>query len=330
MDINVLKSIASQLLDPKKGILAADESTHSITDRFEKVGIPSTEETRRSFRQLLLTTPEIENYLSGVILFDETVRQKTDQGQMFVEFLQERGILPGIKVDEGIVEMPNFPGEKITVGLEGLVGRLKEYKKLGAKFAKWRAVFTIGDGIPSDTCIDENAHMLALYASFCQQENIVPIVEPEVLMDGDHTIEQCEEVTKQVLKIVFEKLSEQKVALEGILLKPNMIISGATAKMRATSSEIAKKTVETLLEVVPPQVPGIVFLSGGQSPDEATLHLSLIEHFKNLPWQISFSYGRALEQEALKMWGGNPINIKTAQKVFLNRAQQIASARSVK
>lgn len=328
MDISILRSTAAQLLDPSKGILAADESTNSITARFEKEGIVSTQENRRIFRQLLFTTEGIEEYLSGVILFDETIRQKTDQGKNFARFLEEKKILPGIKVDEGTIEMPNFPSEKITVGLKDLPERLKEYKALGAKFAKWRAVFIIGDKTPTKTCIEENAHMLALYASFCQQEDIVPIVEPEVLMDGDHTIEKCQEVTRQVLKIVFEKLNEQKVALEGILLKPNMVISGDTASVQASPEEIAKKTIETLLEVVPAQVPGIVFLSGGQDPQEATTNLALIEHFKNLPWQISFSFGRALEQETLKMWGGKQENVKSAQDIFQKRAQKIAAARA--
>lgn len=317
-----------QLVSQEKGILAADESTHTITERFENLGIVSTEENRRLYRQMLFITPGIEQYLSGVILFDETIRQKTDDGKFFAQLLEEKEIIPGIKVDEGTMDMPNFPGEKITVGLEGLADRLKEYKSLRARFAKWRAVITIGENIPSDTCIEENAHMLALYASFCQQENIVPIVEPEVLMEGDHTIEVCQEVTKKVLKIVFQKLAEQKVALEGILLKPNMVISGSNAQKQATPQEVAQKTVETFLEVVPKQVPGIVFLSGGQTPDEATIHLSLMEHFKNLPWQLTFSYGRALQEEALKAWSGNPNNIEAAQKVFLERAQKISTARS--
>lgn len=327
MDISILRSTVAQLLDPSKGILAADESTNSITARFEKEGIVSTKESRRIFRQLLLTTTGIEEYLSGVILFDETIRQKTDQGKNFAQFLEEKKILSGIKVDEGTIEMPNFPGEKITVGLKDLPERLKEYKALGAKFAKWRAVFTIGDKTPTETCIEENADMLALYASFCQQEAIVPIVEPEVLMDGDHTIQRCREVTRQVLKIVFEKLSEQKVALEGILLKPNMIISGAAANVQASPEEITKETIETLLEAVPTQVPGIVFLSGGQDPQEATINLALIEHYKNLPWQISFSFGRALEQEALKVWGGKPENVQLAQDIFRKRAQKVVAAR---
>ena len=272
MDIQTLKSTAQQMVAPAKGILAADESSKTIQKRFDKIDLTSTPETNLSYRQMLFTAEGIEQYISGVILYDETIRQSIS-GTPVPQFLESKGILPGIKVDKGAVDLPNFPGEKITEGLDGLAKRMEEYSTLGAKFAKWRAVITIGEGIPTETCIWANAESLARYAAICQQFDIVPIVEPEVLMDADNTLEVCQDVTKRTLKAVFERLTAHKVALEGINLKPNMVISGKKCSTQATAKEIAKATVETFLEVVPKEVPGIVFLSGGQTPDEATTNL---------------------------------------------------------
>lgn len=328
MDINVLKQTAKALVAPGKGILAADESTKTIQKRLEKIGVQSAPETNLAYRSMLFTTPGIEQYISGVILYDETIRQSID-GISVPKYLESRGILPGIKVDQGAVEMVNCPGEKITNGLDGLKERLVEYKNMGAKFAKWRAVITIGEGIPTDVCIEANAEALAEYASLCQEVDIVPIVEPEVLMDGGHDLARCKEVTTKTLKIVFEKLKAHRVALDGIFLKPNMIISGKDSAVKAGPQEISKATIETFLEVVPAEVPGIVFLSGGQTPDEATENLAAISAIGG-PWKLSYSYGRALQGEALEIWAGKDENIPAAQKAFLERAQKVSEARSCK
>ncbi len=329
MDITILKNTASALVATGKGILAADESSKTIQKRFDKIGLTSTPESNLSYRKMLFTTPGAEEYLAGVILYDETIRQSID-GVPVPKYLASRGILPGIKVDKGVVDLPNFPGEKITEGLDGLKGRLEEYGQLGAKFAKWRAVITIGEGIPTETCIEANAEILALYASLCQEQNIVPIVEPEVLMGADNTLEVCQEVTRKTLKAVFERLKMHKVILEGINLKPNMVISGKKCPTQATAKEIAKATVETFLEVVPKEVPGIVFLSGGQSPEEATVNLHEINLIPGSPWQMSYSYGRALQGEALAVWVGKEENIPAAQKAFSERGKKVALARQGK
>ncbi len=329
MDIKVLKTTAQAMVAPGKGILAADESTKTIQKRLDKIGIESTLDTNLAYRKMLFTTAGIEAYISGVILYDETIRQSID-GRPVPEYLQGRGILPGIKVDKGAWQMANFPGEKITEGLDNLRDRLTEYKQLGAKFAKWRAVITIGEGIPSDTCIEANGEALARYAALCQEQDIVPIVEPEVLMDGSHDLARCQEVTAKTLKAVFDRLKAHRVVLEGMVLKPNMVISGKESATKASAKEIAKTTVETFLQVVPKEVPGVVFLSGGQTPDEATENLAEINSIPGSPWQLSFSYGRALQDEALTTWAGKSENIQAAQKAFAERGMKVSRARSQK
>lgn len=324
MDIRILKQTAQQMVALGKGILAADESPKTIQKRFDKISLQSTPETNLAYRQMLFATPGIEQYISGVILYDETIRQSID-GKTMPQYLESKGILPGIKVDKGAVDLPNFPGEKITEGLDGLKDRLEEYKAIGAKFAKWRAVITIGEGMPSDTCIEANAEALARYAALCQEQDIVPIVEPEILMDGGHNLEKCQEATAQTLKTVFEQLKLYKVLLEGIILKPNMVISGKESGVQASFSAVAQATVETFKKVVPPEVPGIVFLSGGQTPDQATENLAAINKIGGF-WRLSFSYGRALQDEALTTWAGKDGNIKSAQKVFLERCKKVSQA----
>lgn len=322
-----LAQIAKQMVAPGKGILAADESAKTIQKRFDKIGLTSTPETNLAYREMLFTTPGVEEYLSGVILFDETIRQAID-GKPMPDYLSEKGILPGIKVDQGTVDFGT--GEKITEGLDGLDERMAEYEKMGAKFAKWRAVITIGPGIPTDDCINENAKRLAEYALICQKNNIVPIVEPEVLMDADNSIDACQEVTQKTLIALFAALKEKGVDLEGVILKPNMVISGKASPAQADSKEIAQKTVATFLETVPAEVPGIVFLSGGQTPDQATENLYEINLIPGSPWQLSFSYGRALQDEALSTWAGKQENVEAAQKVFLERCKKVSLARSGK
>lgn len=329
MDITLLKNTAQAMVASGKGILAADESSKTIQKRFDKIGLTSTPESNLAYRQMLFSAENVENYISGVILYDETIRQSID-GKSVPQYLQEKGIIPGIKVDKGAFDMANFPDEKITEGLDGLRDRLKEYFEIGARFAKWRAVITIGDGIPTDTCIESNAESLARYAALCQEANIVPIVEPEVLMDADNDLEKCREVTSKTLKAVFEKLKMHKVVLEGMILKPNMVISGKKSTTQATSKEIATATVETFLAVVPKEVPGIVFLSGGQSPDQATENLYEINIIAGNPWQLSYSYGRALQDEALTAWAGKEENVKTGQNAFIKRCQGVSSARQGK
>lgn len=329
MDINTLKQTAQAMVVPGKGILAADESSKTIQKRFDKIGLTSSSETNLAYRSMLFTTEGIEQYISGVILYDETIRQSINSTPV-PQYLDSKGILPGIKVDKGAVDMPLFPGEKITEGLDGLRARLEEYKGMGAKFAKWRAVITIGEGIPTDICIWANAEGLARYAALCQEQDLVPIVEPEVLMDADNTLQVCQEVTERTLKAVFDRLSAHKVALEGMILKPNMVISGKKCPTQADSKQIAKATLETFLEVVPSQMPGIVFLSGGQTPDQATENLYEINLIPGSPWQLSYSYGRALQDEALTTWAGKEENIQAAQKAFLERSQKVSLARQGK
>ena len=321
MNRNELARIAHAMVARGRGILAADESTGTIKKRFDKVKVESTEENRRGYRELLFAAPGAAEHISGVIMYDETLRQSTKGGERFADLLTRLGIVPGIKVDAGTKPLPNFPGELVTEGLDGLATRLAEYHQLGARFAKWRAVIDIGDGIPTRTCIEANAELLARYASLCQAAEIVPIVEPEVLMDGAHTLERCESVTEAVLEEVFARLHAHRVYLEGIVLKPNMVISGQKAATRAPAPLVAEATLRCLRRQVPPAVPGIAFLSGGQSEGEATLHLDLMNRAGSLPWALSFSYGRALQQTALSAWGGVAANVAGAQREFLKRAR---------
>jgi fructose-bisphosphate aldolase class I len=321
MNRSELESIARAMTSKGRGILAADESGATIKKRFDSIKLESTEEARRSYREMLFTAPGIAQHISGVILYDETIRQKTREGLPFATLLAKQGIVPGIKVDTGAKPLAGFPGETITEGLDGLRERLAEYHKIGARFAKWRAVIDIGAGIPSSFAIDANAHALARYAALCQEAGIVPIVEPEVLMDGDHTIERCEEVTDTVLETVFNQLFAHRVFLEGMVLKPNMVISGKKCANRAGPQQVAEATVRCLKRHVPSSVPGIAFLSGGQSEAEATLHLDLMNKIGGLPWALTFSYGRALQDSALRAWAGKAESLAAGQKVLLKRAQ---------
>ena len=321
MNPSELARIAGAMVAKGKGILAADESTSTITKRFEGIKVDSTEEHRRSYREMLFTAPGAAESVSGVILYDETIRQKTKDGTPFVQYLTQQGMIPGIKVDTGAKPLAAFPGETITEGLDGLRERLIAYRAMGARFAKWRAVINIGDGIPSAFAIRANAHALARYAALCQENDIVPIVEPEVLMDGAHSIERCSEVTEEVLATVFASLFEQRILLEGMVLKPNMVISGKKAANHAPPQAVAEATLRVLKRHVPPAVPGIAFLSGGQSPTEATLHLSLMNKLGPLPWSLTFSYGRALQDNALKAWGGAAANFAAGQGAFAKRAK---------
>src|SRR6266850_605823 len=321
MNQGELERIAKAMVAKNKGILAADESSGTIAKRFNSIKIESTEENRRTYRELLFTAPGAADYISGVILYDETIRQKTKDGTPFPEYLAKKGVIPGIKVDTGAKPLAQFKGETITEGLDGLRERLVEYYKLGARFAKWRAVIDIGDGIPSAFALEANAHALARYAALCQENDIVPIVEPEVLMDGAHTIERCEEVTSTVLQSVFDQLFAHRIVLEGMVLKPNMVISGKKAANRAGPEQVADATLRVLKRHVPPAVPGIAFLSGGQSSEEATLHLSLMNKAGPLPWSLTFSYGRALQDDALKTWAGQAANYAAAQKQMAKRAK---------
>lgn len=321
MDLQRLHTIANRLVEPKKGILAADESTHTCNARFSALGIPETEEARRTWRELLLTTPDLEHFITGVILYDETIRQSTKKGIPFPKYLEKKGILVGIKVDEGLVELPGSPEETVTQGLNGLPGRLQEYKSMGASFAKWRAAFKIGSGIPTDIAIRENCEILARYAKCCQDEGIVPMVEPEVMLDGEHSIEKSKMVIGRVLKVLFEELSKHFVNPKGLILKTAMVISGDKATVRADAKTVAKFTTEVLVANVPRDVAGVVFLSGGQTPDEATNNLREIAKLEPLPWQIAFSYSRALQNDALRAWGGNDEHFKEAQLVFLERIE---------
>jgi fructose-bisphosphate aldolase, class I len=328
MNRSELESIAHAMVAKGKGILAADESGGTIKKRFDGIKLESTEEARRTYREMLFTTPGAADYISGVILYDETIRQKTKDGTPFPQYLSKLGIVPGIKVDMGAKPLAGFANETITEGLDGLRERLAEYHKLGARFAKWRAVIDIGDGIPSQFAIDSNAHALARYAALCQEANIVPIVEPEVLMDGAHSIERCEEVTSTTLASVFQQLYSHRIHLEGMILKPNMVISGKKNTSRANAQQVAEATVRTLKRYVPSAVPGIAFLSGGQSAAEASEHLSLMNKLSPLPWELTFSYGRALQDEALKAWGGKPETLAAGQKAFARRAKLNGMARN--
>ena len=322
MNSSELMRIAGAMVARGKGILAADESGGTIKKRFDGIKLESTEEHRRSYREMLFTAPGAAESVSGVILYDETIRQKTRDGTPFPQYLTKQGIIPGIKVDLGAKPLAGFSGETITEGLDGLRERLSEYRGLGARFAKWRAVIDIADGIiPSSFAIAANAHALARYAALCQENDIVPIVEAEVLMDGAHSIERCEQVTEAVLERVFRELFEQRVLLEGMVLKPNMVISGKKAANRAPPQAVAEATLRVLRRHVPPAVPGIAFLSGGQSPTEATLHLSLMNKLGPLPWSLTFSYGRALQDTALKAWGGVAANFAAGQKEYAKRAR---------
>jgi len=320
MNRSELARIARAMVVTNKGILAADESSGTIKKRFDSIKLESTEENRRTYREMLFTAPGVAETISGVILYDETIRQKAKDGTPFSDYLTKRGVIPGIKVDTGAKPLAGFPNETITEGLDGLRERLVEYHKLGARFAKWRAVIDIGEGFPTAFAIDANAHALARYAALCQENGIVPIVEPEVLMDGGHSIERCEEVTDAVLESVFNQLNAHRIYLEGMVLKPNMVISGKKASNRASPELVAEATVRCLKRHVPSAVPGIAFLSGGQSSAEATLHLSLMNKEK-LPWNLTFSYGRALQDTALKAWGGQAANFAAGQKEFAKRAK---------
>ncbi len=329
MDLQKLEKTARELVAEGKGILAADESHGTITKRFDAVGIESTEETRRDYREMLFTTDGIGEFLSGVILFDETVRQEASDGTPLTKVLEDQGVIPGIKVDKSTVAMPLSSDEKYTQGLDGLRERLEEYVGMGARFAKWRAVITIGNGIPTRRCIDANADALALYAAFCQEAGLVPIVEPEVLIDGDHSIERCFEVTERTLRSTFGALYEQGVELTGTLLKPNMVISGKGAERQAGVEEVARATVECLKRSVPAALPGIVFLSGGQSDKQATAHLNAMNQmYDDMPWELGFSYARALQERPMEIWGGDNSNVDAAQKAFYHRAKMNSAARS--
>jgi fructose-bisphosphate aldolase class I len=321
MNLAELNKVAEAMVAPGRGILAADESSGTIKKRFDTIGVESTPDSRRDYRELMFRASEaMSKCISGVILYDETIRQNAKDGTPLVKVIEKSGSIPGIKVDKGTKPLPFCPGEVITEGLDGLRERLVEYRGLGAKFAKWRAVIDIGPKIPSYDAIMTNAHALARYAALCQEEDIVPIVEPEVLMDGDHDADTCYQVTEWVLKTVFEQLYYQKVALEGMVLKPNMVIAGKKAKNRAGVEEVAEKTIKVLKACVPAAVPGIAFLSGGQSDEEATAHLDAINRIGGLPWRVTFSYGRALQAAPQKAWAGKSENVAAAQRAFTHRA----------
>jgi fructose-bisphosphate aldolase class I len=328
MDFQELERIAERIVAEGKGILAADESDGTIKKRFDSIGIESTEETRRTYRQLLFTTEGAEEFIGGVILYDETIRQKASDGTPFPKLLESKGIVPGIKVDTGAKPLALADGETITEGLDGLRERLTEYRELGARFAKWRAVIKIGQDIPSEYCIWTNAHALARYATLCQESGLVPIVEPEVLMDGDHTIDRSFHVTSHTLHAVFTELRDQRVHPEGILLKPNMVLPGYESSEQVSDEEIARQTVRCFRRHVPAAVPGVVFLSGGQSEEEATRRLNAINAIGPHPWKVSFSYGRALQAAALKAWGGHDENVEAAQRAYYHRAKMNSAAQT--
>jgi fructose-bisphosphate aldolase class I len=321
MDLDALNKVAQAMVTPGKGILAADESTGTIKKRFDAIGVESTENNRRDYRELLFRSAEGMKHISGVILYDETIWQKAKDGTPLVEIIAKSGAIPGIKVDEGTKALPFCLGELITAGLDKLPERLPKYYEQGARFAKWRAVIDIGKGIPSHNCIKANAHALARYAALCQEAQIVPIVEPEVLMDGEHDIDRCFSVTERVLKTVFNELFDARVMLEGMVLKPNMVIPGKKCAKKASAEEVAEKTVTVLKICVPALVPGIAFLSGGQSDEEATAHLDAMNKIGNLPWKLTFSYGRALQHAPQTTWKGKSENAAAAQRAFAHRAQ---------
>ena len=331
MDVGKLQRTARELVPPGKGILAADESFGTIGKRFEALGIDSSEDSRRAYREMLFTTEGIGEFLSGVILFEETIRQETSDGTPMARVLENAGVIPGIKVDKSTVDLPLSNGEKFTQGLDGLGESLAEYRELGARFTKWRAVITIGEGIPTKGCIDANAEALALYAAFAQENDLVPIVEPEVLIDGDHSIEQCYEATDWMLHRTFDELHDHGVELSGILLKPNMVISGKEAAQQADVEGVASATVRCLLRNVPAAVPGIVFLSGGQTDLQATAHLNAMNSMhEDLPWELSFSYARALQGQPMEIWGGDADKVEAAQKAFHHRGKMNSAARDGK
>ena len=333
MNIGELSDIAQAIVAPAKGILAADESTNTIKRRFDSINTESTEQSRRDYREMLFRTPGANEFISGIILYDETLRQNGADGTPIVSILQEQGVIPGIKVDRSTNPLANTDGELITDGLDGLRDRLAEYYEIGARFTKWRAVITIGDGIPSQYCIDANAHLLARFAALSQEAGLVPIVEPETLMDGDHSIERCHEVTLNALHSTYDQLARQRVDLRGTLLKPNMVISGKDAAERADANEVAERTLDALMREVPAAVPGIVFLSGGQSDDEATENLDAISRAAegmNTPWELSFSYGRGLQAAPLQAWGGSAANTEAAQQEYYRRAMLTSAARQGK
>jgi fructose-bisphosphate aldolase, class I len=324
MSIDQLPEIAQAMVAKGKGIIAIDESNATIKKRFDSVGVENTEENRRAYREMLLATPNLSDHISGAILYDETLRQSTKDGVPFTKLMLDNGILPGIKVDTGAKALAGFPGEMITEGLDGLRERLNEYAALGAKFAKWRAVININieDGMPSDTCIEANAHALARYAALCQEAGIVPMVEPEVIMDGEHDIDDCFVVTEKVLRSLFNALYQHNVMLEGTILKASMVIPGTQCADKASVEDVADYTVQCLKSAVPAALPGIVFLSGGQSDEDATAHLNEMNKMENLPWPLSFSYGRAMQSAALKIWGKDTIaNVAEAQKTVYSRAK---------
>lgn len=322
MKLDELVKTAAAMVQSGKGILAADESSGTIKKRFDAIGIESNPDNRRDYRELLFrSTDAMRNHISGVILYDETIRQAAADGTPLVKLIEQTGAVPGIKVDLGAKPLPFCPGETITEGLDGLRERLAEYFGLGARFAKWRAVIDIGEGIPSFTAVKTNAHALARYAALCQEQNVVPIVEPEVLMDGEHDIDRCAAVTEFVLKNVFQELYEQRVVLEGTVLKPNMVISGKKSPQQASVDEVAERTLMVLKRCVPSAVPGIAFLSGGQSDVEATAHLDAMNRIGGVPWRLTFSYGRALQAAPQRAWSGKPDNVATAQRAFIHRAR---------
>ena len=321
MDKNSLKDIAHKMVADGKGILAADESTGTIKKRFDTIALVSTEDSRRDYREMLFRSDEaMQSAISGVILYDETIRQKAADGTTLVSLIEQAGSIPGIKVDTGAKDMAGHPNEKVTEGLDGLRERLEEYFELGARFAKWRAVINIGDGIPSRGCISANTHALARYAALCQENGIVPIVEPEVIMDGSHTAETCYEVTSSVLTALYAQLDKQNVYLEGSILKPNMIVSGTECPTQASVQQVAEMTLDCFNKCVPQDVPGIIFLSGGQADELATAHLDAINKMGPHSWKISFSYGRALQAAPLKTWSGKPENVSAAKAAFTHRA----------
>lgn len=330
MPTGELYSTARELLAPGKGVLAADESNPTIGKKFEALGIPVDEEHRQAYREMLLSTPGLEESISGVILYDETIRQTISDGASFSEFVADKGIIPGIKVDTGAKPLAGSDGEKVTEGLDGLRERLDEYRGMGARFAKWRAVIEIGDDKPSSYCIHANAHALARYAALCQEAGIVPMVEPEVLMDGAHSIDECLAATRRTLHALFHEMHHQRIDLTGIILKCNMVISGKDAPEQASVQEVAERTVALLREIVPPAVPGITFLSGGQSDIVATEHLNAMNALDEQPWELSFSYARALQSPALKLWKGEEKNVAEAQKALHHRARCNSAARYAK
>jgi fructose-bisphosphate aldolase class I len=325
---DAMRTTARELVGAGRGILAADESTGTIKKRFDSIGVESTEDTRRAYRQMLFTTPGFGEHISGVILFDETIRQSSDGGTPFVDVIRGAGAIPGIKVDTGAKPLAGFPDETVTEGLDGLRDRLAEYRDLGARFAKWRAPMTVGDGLPSGFAILANMHAMARYAALCQEADIVPIVEPEILMDGDHDIASCEEATSRTLDALYDQLAAHRVDLPGTLLKVNMVVPGKGNAVQDDDVAIAQATIRCLMSHVPAEVPGVVFLSGGMSDEQATSRLNEMNRIGGVPWELSFSYGRALQAPSLKAWKGDPSNVEAGQRAFAHRAKMNGLARS--